>query len=434
MMKTAAGLGPVLLLALVVPVGIAHGAVRQDSLSLAGVYALVQAHNPTLRAAQALSRATAAREPGAGILPDPMIQLGVMNFSLPDLSTSMPSSMAPSIQAMQMVPFPGKLGLSSRIAGQSTAMAQASADERWWEVRSRAALAFFELYRVDRQLDVMRETLGLLQDFQRVAGAMYAAGTGHQSDVLRANVEVARTDAEIQRMQAMRTAAAARLNAVMDRPADTPVPRPTLPSLPLDLPSAQQLRDRADRSRPLLARSRLGLEQAETRESLAGKQIWPDFTLGVQYGQRNSPTGTQHMASAMVGFSVPVFAGKRQLRARDEAAALEEMATAQLADTRAQIDARLTELVAELERTRTLVRLYRAEVLPQAGANVQSAFSSYRVGAVDFMTLVDAQMTTNRYRQEYYALLADYGRSLADLEMTIGEELPPTGQILAEDR
>ena len=39
-----------------------------------------------------------------------------MNLGLPDLSTSMPASMAPAIQAMQMFPFPGKLSLQGNIA------------------------------------------------------------------------------------------------------------------------------------------------------------------------------------------------------------------------------------------------------------------------------------------------------------------------------
>ena len=46
----------------------------------------------------------------------------------------------------------------------------------------------------------------------------------------------------------------------------------------------------------------------------------------------------------------------------------------------------------------------------------------YRVGRVDFMTLVDAQMTVNQYEQELYAMLADYGRSIAELPMFKGLE------------
>jgi outer membrane protein TolC len=65
---------------------------------------------------------------------------------------------------------------------------------------------------------------------------------------------------------------------------------------------------------------------------------------------------------------------------------------------------------------------------------VQSALASYRVGAVDFMTLLEAQMTVNQYRQELHALLADYGGRVAELEMAVGRELPATGESMGEER
>jgi cobalt-zinc-cadmium efflux system outer membrane protein len=430
------------LLALAVASGAAGqaGAVAAPSsggaeLSLTEVYELARERNPMLRASAAMADAVETREASAGLPPDPTLQVGVMNFSVPGFETDMANSMAPSIQAMQMVPFPGKLGLSERIAEQSTEMARAGASEKWWEVRTMAGTAFFNIYEIDEKLAVMRETLGLLQDFQRVAQAMYSSGTGRQSDVLRANVEIARMDAEIEKMVAMRKVAAARLNAVLNRPAETPVPTTVLPALPASSPEQGTLRGWAEETRPMLLRSKTGVEQAETRQDLAHKQIWPNFSLGLQYGQRNAgDMGTSRMGSAMIGFSVPIFARSRQLRQRDEAAAMRSMAEAELTAARANVDARIGELLAELERVRTLVDLYREEVLPQAEANVESSFSSYRVGAVDFMTLVDAQMTTNRYEQEYYALMADYGRAITNLEGTVGRELPADTDIIAEAR
>ncbi len=403
-------------------------------LTLDEVLTLAHERSPRLRAAAAFAEAASYREPAAGTLPDPVLQLGVMNFSVPGLRTDMPNSMAPALQLMQMVPFPGKLGLSGRIVEQSAQMARADADEAWWQVRSQAAMSFYELYETDRKIEVMRETLGLLDDLADVAKAMYASGQGPQSDVLRASVEVSRMDAEIRRMQAMREAAAARLNGLLDRPAGTAVPSPVLGPMPTDYPPADTLRAWSAETRPMLQHSRVAVEQAETRQALARRQIWPDLTFGVQYGQRPGSMGTQRMGSAMIGFSLPVFASKRQYRLRDEAAAMEQMARADLAGMEANVDARIGELLADLERDRTLVRLYRTEVLPQANANVESALSSYRVGTVDFMTTVDAHMTVNRYEQELYALVADYGRTIAELEMTVGRELPRTGTMLSEDR
>lgn len=412
------------------PLGVATG----DVLTLDAVLELARERNPRIRAMQAAAEAATERAPEASALPDPMLQLGVMNFGIPDFNTDMPMSMAPSVQLMQAVPFPGKLGKAGEIADLGSEMARARSDEAWWEVRVRAAGLFYDLYSLDRRLEVMRETLRLLQDFQEVAMAMYSSGTGRQADVLRADVEVARMDGEIRRMEAMRVTTVARLNAELDRPATTPLPSPTLDDLPLDVPDGETLERWAHESRPALEGARLGVDQARTRTELAARGIWPDFTVALSYGQRDRGFGTERMGSAMVGFNLPIHAGSRQYARRDEARALERVAAAELQAREAEVDARIGELLAQLDRDRTLSRLYRDEVIPQARVNVESAFSSYRVGAVDFMTLVDAQMSVNRYEGELYALLADYGKTIAALESTVGRTLPMTGPVLSEER
>ena len=400
-------------------------------LELPALLDSVALRNPRLQAVTASAEAAASRVPEASTLPDPMFQLGVMNFGLPDFNTDMVNSMAPSVQLMQTLPFPGKLGLRGEIAEASMEMARVGAAETWWLIRDETAARFYELYALDRQVEVQRETLGFLRDFQTVARSLYASGEGRQADVLRADVEVARMDGEIRRMEARRTALAARINGLLDQPADRPVPSPVLPELPAAVPDQDTLRTWAWESRPALERSRLAVDQADTRVALAHKDIWPNLTLGVSYGRRDMGLGTEHMGSAMVGFSIPIFASRRQMAAREEAEAMKRVNQADLAGLRSEVDARIGELLAELERSRSLIELYEGEVLPQASAMVGSARSSYRVGAVDFMTLVDAQLTVNRYELELYQLQADYGRAVSGLEAVVGRPLPKTPSSLA---
>jgi cobalt-zinc-cadmium efflux system outer membrane protein len=405
-----------------------------DSLRLNDVLAEAQARNPQLSALHAAAEAATYRAPEASTLPDPVFQIGVMNFGLPGFKTDMPTSMAPSVQLMQMVPFPGKLSLKGDIAAYSKDMAKASADEGWWNVREQAASMFYDLYVADRRLEVMRETLSLLEDFRQVARAMYVAGTGNQADVLRADVEVARMDGDIREVSAVRDGMAARLNALLDRPATTSVPSPVLGTVPVDVPARDTLIAWAEETRPALAGRRDAVARARKGVALADKQIWPDLTIGVTYGQRGGSAGPVRMGSAMVGFTLPIHAGSRQLAARDEAAAMERLAEAQLGSVRAGVDARVVELLAELDRARTLADLYRNEVIPEARSAVQSALASYRVGKVDFTTLVDAQMSVNRYRGELYELLGDYGKAVASLESAVGRPLPRTTNSVAEER
>ena len=183
--------------------------------------------------------------------------------------------------------------------------------------------------------------------------------------------------------------------------------------------------------RPLLRRDRTAVARAELGPALARKTIWPDFTVGVTYGQRDRGAGTQRRGSAVIGFTLPIHAGSRQIAALDEARASLRRATADLSASRAEVASRIGVLVAELETAGTLIDLYRSGILPEARATVESALSSYRVGGVDFMTLVDAEMSANRYEAELVDLFANYGRAVAGLESTIGRPLPRSASILA---
>jgi outer membrane protein TolC len=155
----------------------------------------------------------------------------------------------------------------------------------------------------------------------------------------------------------------------------------------------------------------------------ARRELIPDLVLGVQYGQRRDAMGTERMGSLMIGASVPLFAGRRQLKWRDEADAMRAMADADLTWMKADTRGRVGEVMAMLARSRRLAELYMGTVLPQAEAAVTSALSAYRVGRVDFMTVLDNRMTVNRYRMELVALQAEEGKAWAELEMLAGQEL-----------
>ncbi|MDE3015129.1 MAG: TolC family protein, partial [Gemmatimonadota bacterium] len=187
-----------------------------DTLRLGDVLILAEELNPGLVALRHGADAAELREPAASTLPDPVLQLGFMNFGLPDFNSDMPMSMAPSVQLMQTFPWPGKLASQEEIAVRDRDMAATRVDEASWRLRSRTSAVFYEIWSVDRRLDVMRSTLELLEGFREVALTMYGTGSGRQSDVLRADVEIARTMGEIRRMEGRREAVVAGLNGLLD--------------------------------------------------------------------------------------------------------------------------------------------------------------------------------------------------------------------------
>jgi outer membrane protein TolC len=393
----------------------------QPTIDLADVYSRALT-SPKVTAAAALASAAEARVGSARRPPDPELQLGFMNRELPSLAPMDPLGMT-QIQVMQMIPTPGKLGLAGRVASETAAAARSRAVETRWETRARAAMAFYDLHVVVQQLAIARQTKSLVQDIAKTSQTMYSVGNGSQADVLRAQVEVAKMTEEIARMESMRDAMAGRLAAILDLPPGGAIGTPTTPALPDSLPPLADLIQEAERGRPMIEAGEREVAAASAGERLARKEIWPDLQIGLQYGWRGSDMGTERMASLMIGATIPVYARSRQLRMRDEAAAMRLMTSADLASMRAETRGRMTELYADFTRARNLIALYRTTILPQAEGAVTASFSAYRVGSVDFMTLLDNQMSVNGYRQQLISLQAEQGKAIAEIEMLLGRQL-----------
>jgi len=393
----------------------------QSSISLSDVYRLASAA-PRVTAATSLAEAARARVSSAKLPPDPELQLGFMNRELPSLAPMDPLGMT-QIQLTQTLPLGGKLRLGGRVAANNADAARARATDVRWDVRARAAMTFYDLYAAESQLSIARETKRLVQDIAKVSQSMYSVGEAKQADVLRAQVEIARMTEDITRMESTRLSIASKLIATLDLPLTSAPRSARAPMLPDSLPPLEILAAEAELRRPMVIAGEKDLAAAADQERLARKEIWPDLQVGLQYGWRSGEKGTERMGSLMLGASIPVYARSRQLRMRDEAAAMRRMSEADVTAMRAETRGRVAELYADYMRAKNLRALYRTTVLPQAEATVTASFAAYRVGDVNLMTLLDNQMTVNRYRQELVMLDAEQGKAVAEMEMLLGREL-----------
>ena len=403
-------------------------------LTLAQVYARLDTHNPRLAVAAARSDAAQARIGPAGRWPDPAVQFQLMNRDLPGFGLNDPLGMN-QIQLMQMVPIAGQRGLARKAASAEARAEEASTRETGFEVRAEAAMSFYDLYAAQHSLAVMKDSRRLLTDIGAAAEAMYAEGRGSQADVLRAQVELSRMDEEIIGMEAMRERMKARLAAMLLLSADS-LPDPVLPNVPARLSPRDSLVLLALEHRPMFEAGRARVSAADATAQRAGREIWPDLTLGAIYGQRPMDDGTGRMLSLMFGFTLPITARSNQKQMAVEARAMAAMFTADLAEMEVDTRARIGELHAEFTRSRRLAELYRTTLLPQAEASAASAEAGYRNGVGPFMPLLEARMTALRVSIDLIRADAATGRALAELEMLTGTTLvdpastaPDTGDL-----
>ncbi len=421
----------------------AHSQVVQEHTPLDSLIELALQVNPGLEAFNARATSFEALVSPAGAWSDPLLVIGMMNLPLATLDLDgTPMTQAPTVHLRQTVPFPGKQGLREGIAASDYATALAEASDERFEIANAVRAAYYDLYTLERSLEITERHQGLVEDLVHVANVRYTVGSGLQQDVLKSNVEVAQLKERWFRQEAQREAVAARLNALVNRPPETDVEAPALPAKlvrlafskhdtagvrlagsgsEVQIPPLSELIDAAMAQRPLLAAYRSRIERQQLATRLARKRLWPDFLVSLGYGLRGA--GQEDFVSANVGVSLPVFAGRKQNRLIDAARAGEVRARAAYTEAVNRISARLAGLRAQLISLQDQLILYRDGILPQATAALQSATSAYHVGRVDFLTLVDSEATLYRYELDYHRLLAAFGKTAAEIERTVGEEI-----------
>jgi len=394
---------------------------QPDTLRLADAVTQARQANPMLAAARLKADAAAERVPQAGALPDPQLSLALMNRPL-DFGTDQPMTMN-SIQWMQRLPWPGKLGYAEDRERHLADADSLDADEAERQLVARVKSVYYQLAYMDRAIAIMQDTRDLLRNFQDVSSTRYAVGSGLQQDVLQAQVSVAQMTENITVMQQNRIAMAARLNALFGRDATAAIPALELPPPAGTLAGVSGLMDLAAEQRPARAAARARVEAAQAGYRAARRALYPDFTVSLAYGQRPQ---FDDMATFMVGISIPLWARSRQLPLRREMEAMASMAAATERNLYNETFARLTELRANADRARALSDLYANAVLPQAHASVESALSAYQVGRVDYTTLINNELTVNRYEIEAVRLTAEYHQAVAELEALVGTDLGGT--------
>ena len=399
-----------------------------DPLALKDAVALAIGGNPGLAGMQARAEAMAAIPSQAGTLPDPMLSLNALNLPTDTFDLDQEPMTQLQIGVEQSLPFPGKLALRERAAEIDADAAVSNVDETRLHLTDQVKQAWWHIYYLDRALDIVSRNQDLLRQFVQIAQTRYKVGEGLQQEVLLAQVELSRMlDRRID-LQGQRGQQAARLNALLDRRAGTPVVLPAQVDERLaGTPPEQDLYTRAEAARPLLEQKRQEIEAARTRRDFARRDRYPDFKLGAAYGfrQGDDPNGSARadFASIRLGVSLPLYAGRKQDKAVDQRSSELQQKQYALRDESARVQAEISAALADYRRAREQVQLSRTGIIPQARQSVASMLSGYQVNKVDFLNLVRAQITLYEYETQYWKSFSEAKQALARLGAAVGEEV-----------
>lgn len=383
-------------------------------------------NNPQIKVFGRAVQANQAAIPQASSLPDPQLNFNLLNIPVDTYDLNQEAMSGKQLSVVQKIPFPGKLGLQEDIARDEVE----ASNQAYTEIKNRTIqnvkLAYYGLYYIDKAIETTERNQRLLEEFVEVAETKYRVGKGLQQDVLKAQVELSKMTDKLITWKQMRKTAVARLNNLLNRPAQTKIATIKIPAFEPKKLNRDELEQKALGHRALLEMWQTRQKQSQKKVNLAKKDYWPDFALSLSYTQREvlkNGMGGVDFLSGGISLNVPLYFWRKQSKKVEERSFLKAQTDEMYSNIRSQILFELESTWVDLYKNAELEDLYRTGIVPQASQSLQSAMSGYQTDKVDFLTLVNNQLTLFNMELEYERIVSNYYKNLAELEFIVGSPL-----------
>jgi outer membrane protein TolC len=382
--------------------------------------------NPDVLAAKSKWGVLRERPPQAGSLEDPMVGLGIINVPTDTFSFRQEDMTMKEISVSQKVPYPGKRPLRSEMAQKEAEAAYSDYEEAKNRISREMKTVYYELSYINKAIQVTEKNREVLKLLNQIAETKYSVGEGIHTDVFKAQVELSKMIDELIMLSQNKRSLKARINTLLHQPPFDPLGEPEELTLEKFSASEEELLKKAAVNRPLLQSMKRMVERNQVNLKVAEKDYYPDFDFRLAYGQRDDgPMGRRaDMVTAMVAINLPLWyktkQGRKVAESQKDIQSAKDQLTAMTNEIRFMISDRLT----EVERAERQVELLKTGIIPLATLSLDSAIGSYRVNKVDFITTLDSLMTLFRYEIQYYRLLSEHRKNVAEIEAAVGQSFP----------
>jgi cobalt-zinc-cadmium efflux system outer membrane protein len=381
--------------------------------------------NPDVLAAKSKWEVLRERPPQAGSLEDPMVGLGIVNLPTDTFSFRQEDMTMKEVSVTQKVPYPGKRPLRSDIAQKEAEAAYSDYEEAKNKISRDMKTAYYELFYINKAIQVTEKNREVLKLLNQIAETKYSVGEGIHTDVFKAQVELSKMIDELIMFSQNKRSLKARINTLLHQPPFATLGEPEELSFEKFSAEPEELVKAAMDRRPLLQSMKRMVERNQAGLRMAERDYYPDFDFKLAYGQRDDgPMGRRaDMVTAMVAINLPLWYKTKQDRKVAESQKDIQAAKDQLSAMTNEIRFMIGDKLTEVERAERQLELLKTGIIPLATLSLDSAMGSYRVNKVDFITVLDSLMTLFRYEIQYYRLLTDSRKSIAEIEAAVGKSL-----------
>ena len=394
---------------------------KQGALSLSQALALAEQRSEALRAQDAATQAAQSQATAAGELPDPMLNLEVINIPAngPDqFSLAADFMTMRGVGVSQTFTRKDKREAQASVFNKNAEFAQAGKLRALSRLRTATAQAYLDRFYLQEMLALLQSQRTELELQIEAADALYRSGKTAQTDVFAARTELGLMDLKIQDTQALLDNAQAELQRWVGEQADAPLAGAV--DLSQSRLSTVDLFEQLRQHPEVLALDKaesMALAEAEVKQ----QEKSADWTLSVMYAGR----GPEFSEMLSFGASRPLFVDQdnRQNQALAAANAMAAKAKAE------RIELHREHLVQTQRWQQTwksnLKRIgdFDRSLIPLTQQRTQAALAAYQGATGNLAEVLAARRMEIDMRMEKLRIQMDTAQLWAQLEYLIPVEV-----------
>lgn len=378
--------------------------------------------DPSIERFRATSRSFSEESFADDTLPDPKLRFGASNVPVDTFALDQENMTQLKLGIQQSFPAGDTLEIKSRQSKFLSSSALALADDVELKILRDVRETYLNLYYETAAHQIILETKKLFSDLVTITESIYAAGRASQQDVVLANLELARLDDRITKIQAREEGFRATLAQWIGEPAWN--------SISIEFPQLPPLMENVDLNQvipqhPLIRAESARVEASKQMIEMSKQEYKPGFSATVDYGYRSgtSANGADRpdLLTAMISMDIPLFTENRQ----DKKVSANVLKTAAARHSK---DDKLRRLKQYYEKNKYLwqrlgerERLYQESLLVSAKNNTATALTAYQSGVSEFNTLMRAEITALDVRLEDLRIRVDRAAAQARLLYITGD-------------
>ena len=359
-------------------------------------------------------------------LPDPMLTLGIINLPTNTFSFTQEPMTGAIVGLRQDLPFPGKLSEQADVNSKDVDIVEQEILDSKNEIRKNVIRTYNEIIFFRNAIKIAESSKDLLNNIAEVVRTKYSVSTASQQNLLKVELEITNLTEKIEDLKSKEKSQLSILNALLLRPTDSQIITEKYPEINYEKLSVSALVDSAEKFRPYLAGIKEVRQKEMLKKSLADYDYYPNFNLSLAYTYRDEIAATKtplnDFLSFVVGVSLPLNYGGKVSSKVEEAETMQKLYDEQYNMSLQMLQSSFGSAVAKINSLKERIKLIQEGSLIQANENLKTTLTSYQVGQVDFLNVIDAQNSLLKIENDLYRLKADYLNEIAELEFLTGTE------------